>query len=282
MEKQLPNKNNYKILIVEDEEISNKMVAQIVENDGYKCLQAYTGKQAINITENEQVDLILLDLMLPDIDGFAICKQLKSKRKTNIIPIIMITALVDFKNMINGIMVGADRYLTKPFNNDELLSEIERLLLWKENFAKDGNVCETVGFTMNSEIKYLEEINHMIAAILKKTSLDEETIEEIKSGIYEIGVNAIEWGNKFSSDLFIKFYYEITDHYLKISIEDEGQGFNFKDYLSNNYKAMESQDERQTNGKRLGGFGIIMAKKYFDSIEYNETGNKAILYREFK
>jgi anti-sigma regulatory factor (Ser/Thr protein kinase) len=97
-----------------------------------------------------------------------------------------------------------------------------------------------------------------------------------------MGVNAIEWGNKFSKDLIVKVNYEITERYFRIIVEDEGSGFNFRKYLNGEYKGIEHQEERIDQGKRLGGFGISMAKLYFDEVKYNDTGNIVQLIKRLK
>ncbi len=272
------------ILIVEDEVANNKMIKEMLELENYDTIQAFTGQEVLNYfdSNNPNPDLVLLDLMLPDISGFEICRRLKMSRETNIVPVIMLTALTDLKSHISGIMVGANQYLGKPFTTEQLLNEIDSLLEWKNNLLAERKHFEQITFALNSEIKYMDQLNNMIANILKRTNIDEEEIEEIKSGIYEIGVNAIEWGNRFNKDLIVTVNYEITDQYLKIVVEDEGTGFNFRSYLNGKYKGIDHQEKRLNEGKRLGGFGISMAKLYFDEIKYNEKGNKVSLYKHLK
>lgn len=276
-------KENHKspsILVVEDDVTNSNMLREILEEECFIVTQAYTGEEALTSIEKQEIDLIILDLMLPDVDGFKICKKLKTARDTNIIPILMLSALSDYKNKINGIEVGANSFISKPFDVDVMLSEIKKLLEWREQM-KNRPDYECVDFTLNSEIQYLDELNNMISSLLQKTNLTNMEIEEIKSGIYEIGVNAIEWGNKFNKHLLVKVKYEITSDYFKITIEDEGEGFNFRKYLSQQYNGYNTQDNRENEGKRLGGFGIVMTKFYFDSITYNDKGNIAVLEKKF-
>ncbi len=269
------------ILIVEDDPANNEMLRQVLEDEKFKVKQTFNGKEAFEFLKTKKPDLILLDLMLPDIDGFTICQELKSKRDTNLIPIIMLTALTEHKNMIKGFKVGANKYITKPFEIFNLLIEIRNLLEWKKTVTENkGKFYEAVSFEMRSELKYLDELNQMISNFLRRTSLSETEIEELKLGIYEIGVNAMEWGNKFDEDLLVKVKYEITESQITITIEDEGTGFNFKKFLDGKYKGIAQQDSRLDEGKRLGGFGILITKKYFDEIKYNDLGNKTILIKK--
>ena len=123
-------------LIVEDEPEANKLLAMVVRLRGYRTESAFTGGEALAKAGAARPDVVLLDLMLPDIDGFAICDRLKRNRDTNLIPIIMVTALHDADNRTAGVRVGANGYLTKPFTADDLGRVISR---WVRGERKDGN-----------------------------------------------------------------------------------------------------------------------------------------------
>ena len=91
---------------------------------------------AVPAVRANQPDLILLDLMLPDVDGFEICSELKRRRATNLVPIVMVTALNDPHNHNEGIRVGANEYLTKPFRAAEFFATIDRALAWRDEHMK--------------------------------------------------------------------------------------------------------------------------------------------------
>jgi len=112
-----------RILIIEDEEKISNAVKTALENDGHVVEQEFNGRYGLDLVINEEYDLILLDLMLPQITGEQICKTAREKGKTT--PIIMLTAKGSEENIINGLNIGADDYLKKPFSIKELKARIK-------------------------------------------------------------------------------------------------------------------------------------------------------------
>jgi len=117
-----------KILIVEDEKDIVKMLEYNLKKDGYSTLSARNGEDAIDSAKRSQPNLILLDLMLPGMDGLEVCRTLKAERKTSNIPIIMLTAKSQESDKIVGLELGADDYVTKPFSPRELIARIKAVL----------------------------------------------------------------------------------------------------------------------------------------------------------
>lgn len=116
---------NAKILIVEDEQHINRLIELVLISDGYKnILKAFDGKTALDITVKKKPDLILLDVMIPEIDGFSLCKIIKNNEMLKSIPIIMLTARKMEEDILEGFDCGAIDYVTKPFNNKILLARI--------------------------------------------------------------------------------------------------------------------------------------------------------------
>ena len=115
---------NSKILIIEDEETIADILSYSLKQEGYSVQIAYEGKKGIELARNFSPDMILLDLMLPDISGFEVCKQISREFS---IPIIMITAKSDMMDKIIGIELGADDYITKPFNIREVTARIRSI-----------------------------------------------------------------------------------------------------------------------------------------------------------
>ncbi len=114
-----------KILLVDDEKTLVKTLTFNLEKEGYQVIPAYDGEEALNKVESDNPDLIILDLMLPGVDGFEVCQRV---RKNMDIPIIMLTARGDDIDKILGLELGADDYLTKPFNPRELLARVKAII----------------------------------------------------------------------------------------------------------------------------------------------------------
>jgi len=130
------------ILIVDDE----KEIADVVElylQTEYNVLKFYTGKEALACIEHSKIDLAILDVMLPDIDGFTILKKIREKYT---FPVIMLTAKTEYIDKITGLTLGADDYIPKPFNPLELVARVKaqmrRYTQYNDNMKKDGDVID--------------------------------------------------------------------------------------------------------------------------------------------
>jgi two-component system alkaline phosphatase synthesis response regulator PhoP len=117
-----------KILIVDDEKDIVKMLDYNLKKEGYRTISCYNAEDALDLTDREHPDLIILDLMLPGMDGLEVCKTLKKENRTARIPIIMLTAKTQEADKIVGLELGADDYITKPFSPRELVARIKAVL----------------------------------------------------------------------------------------------------------------------------------------------------------
>ncbi len=125
---------NSKILIVEDEHDINRLIELVLLSDGYHNIKkAYDGQEALNIIKNYMPDLVLLDVMLPEIDGFTVCKAIKQDIRLKNIPVIMLTAKKMEEDIVKGFECGAIDYVTKPFSNKILLARIRAHLAKEQN-----------------------------------------------------------------------------------------------------------------------------------------------------
>lgn len=120
------------ILCVDDEQMNLRLLSMMLLPEGYQVLTAENGLQALQIVHSSSVDLILLDVMMPELDGYEVCRMLKEDPKYRNIPVIMITALASKDDRIKGIDVGVEEYLTKPFDRREVLARIKMLLRVKD------------------------------------------------------------------------------------------------------------------------------------------------------
>jgi len=117
-----------RILVVDDEPFIVETLRFALEKAGYVCLVAYDGEEALRIAREENPDLIVLDIMLPKLNGFQVCRMLKFDERYRHIPIVMLTARAQERDRLLGKETGADDYLTKPFEFPELLRVIARHL----------------------------------------------------------------------------------------------------------------------------------------------------------
>lgn len=123
------------ILVIEDESEIRELIQFNLEHEGYQVIVARSGEEALAITQNRSPDLILLDLMLPGIDGFDVCRALSSYR----IPIVMVTAKTDDADIILGLEMGADDYITKPFSPRILIARIRAVLRRNHKYRNNSS-----------------------------------------------------------------------------------------------------------------------------------------------
>lgn len=117
-----------KILVVDDEQNLLRMIGYALSNEGYQVLGAQNGEEALYKVQIQQPDLVILDVMLPDMSGIEICQRLRSDAETANLPIIMLSARVQVSDKIEGLEAGADEYVTKPIELDEIVARVEALL----------------------------------------------------------------------------------------------------------------------------------------------------------
>jgi two-component system cell cycle response regulator len=179
-----------KILVIDDLPENVFMLKDRLEHEGYEVLTAYNGKSGIEKAQNEVPDLILLDVMMPDINGFEVCKTLVSDSRTSDIPIILVTAKTDAEDIKEGLESGAYDYIKKPINKIELLARVKSELKLSDankllvEVEKRNTFFATV-VTANHKIKQpLTLISLSSAAIkreLKKDEISKDTVlEKIK------------------------------------------------------------------------------------------------------
>ena len=138
------------ILVVDDEREIANIVALYLQNDAYNVKKCYTGEEALQYIENNKIDLAILDVMLPDIDGFEILRRIREKYH---FPVIMLTAKVDAADRINGLTLGADDYIPKPFNPLELVARVKaqlrRYTKYNDGTKNSGDIIDFAGLVLN-------------------------------------------------------------------------------------------------------------------------------------
>lgn len=124
----MSSSNQKKILIVEDEKDILQLVKLYLEKEGFRTVTAMTGTEGLTQVKTEKPDLVVLDLMLPELDGLEVCKRLRSNADTAVLPIIMLTAKAEESDTVIGLELGADDYVTKPFSPKTLVARVKALL----------------------------------------------------------------------------------------------------------------------------------------------------------
>jgi DNA-binding response OmpR family regulator len=271
------------VLIVDDERDTNDILASLVQARGFEPIQLFSGESVHDAVLEHKPDLILLDLMLPDVDGFAICERLKRNRETNLIPVILVTALNDAHHRLSGVRVGANGYLTKPFTPDQLFAAIDKAMAWRHEHESLGSTGE-INFDVRSESTYLQQANDMLADLFAHTSLTERQIKDLRQAVMEMGGNAIEWGHRKNAELVLQITYRIDPEAVTLIIRDQGPGFNPRKlpHAASEDDPIGHLDIRNELGIREGGFGIMLARGLVDEFRYNDKGNEVTLIKRFE
>jgi DNA-binding response OmpR family regulator len=151
-----------KILVVDDEEPTVQLIGMLLERRGFEVIKAYRAEEGLRKAYRYQPDLVLLDIMMPDMDGWEVCKRM---REMSDVPIIFLTARSDVKDVVKGLEMGADDYVVKPYDNDELVARVKAHLRrsprpnMSEELIFDGGDFR-VNF-MNREVYVRNEIKHL-------------------------------------------------------------------------------------------------------------------------
>lgn len=267
-------------LVVEDERATGELLAEILRRRGFQPELLLEGKGAVDWARLHRPDLILLDLMLPDVDGYRICEALKLDRATNLIPILMVTARDRPQDRVEGMEVGANGYLVKPFSMEQLNNAIDLVLAWRADIERRGAEGE-IQFRLQSDTRYVEQVNNLLASLFLYTGLNELQIRQLTLAIRELGLNAIEWGHQKQIDRIVTITYHIHADRIVIVIRDTGPGFNPKDlpHAAGGDNPVAHLDVRQELGLREGGFGILMSRGLVDELSYNDKGNEVRLVK---
>lgn len=176
-----------KILIVEDDSDINNMLRDLLVQNRYLVKTAYSGTEAILLIKQEEYDLILLDYMLPGLDGKQVLEEIKKIRE---IPVMMLTARDEIAQKVELLKLGAEDYLTKPFHNEELLARIEVILRRNKQDKKEQEILQFKDITLNRQ-KMEVTIKDKIITVTKREYLILELLmlqpEKVftKSNIYE-------------------------------------------------------------------------------------------------
>lgn len=160
-----------KILVVDDEQHILELIQFNLESNGYNVLTCDNGEEAVRIASKEKIDLMILDLMLPGIDGIEVCKRIRNSDNRNL-PIIMLTAKGEENDKIKGLDIGADDYMTKPFSIRELLARINAVMRRigdKDNENK--NIIKVENITIDIEKHEVRKENTVLELTLKEFEL---------------------------------------------------------------------------------------------------------------
>jgi len=206
-------------LIVEDEPEANKLLGMLLRLRGYRTESAYTGMEALHLVAKSQPDVIFLDLMLPDLNGYEICKILKSSRGTSLIPLVIITARLADENRIESFCIGADDYISKPYTPDRIFQAVEQAVRWSDQ-CRSGEIQASVSFDQSDDGEILRRMGQFRSLVFGRTALSLEAVAQISRAIKEIWCVADEWARGYPGDHITTLTYTLTAERLVLEFRD--------------------------------------------------------------
>jgi CheY-like chemotaxis protein len=208
-------------LIVEDEPEANKLLALLLQLQGYRTESAYNGAEALEKVRACSPDVVFLDLMLPDIDGYDICRQLKTPGPGLAIPVIIVTARLAAENRIESFAAGADDYVPKPYTPDQIFEALDQASAWKEKID-EPEVEGRVPLDGRDDGETLRELAALRSLLSARTSLVPDEIDLITKAIHSIWASAHRWSRRRQRDRVATLAYSLTRARLTLTVRDEG------------------------------------------------------------
>ena len=206
-------------LIVEDEPEANKLLAMLVQLRGYRTDSAFTGTEALEKVGQAPPDLVFLDLMLPDINGYEVCKSLKSRKTTGAIPVVMVTARVAAENRLDSFRAGADDYIPKPFTPDQIFQAMADADAWRRQLERRDFEGE-IHIEIPDEGESLRQLARLRSLLLARAPLDLDTVGQLSSALQEIWRDAVAWGRAHRSDFVATLSYRVHADRLTLTLRD--------------------------------------------------------------
>ena len=206
-------------LIVEDEPEANKLLAMLVKLRGFQTVSAFGGNEAIAKALECEPDVVFLDLMLPDMNGYEVCRILKSRQPTSGIPVVIVTARVAADNRLESFSNGADDYIPKPYTPDQIFTCLARASEWKSELESprvDGSLTLD-----RARTETLRELARLRSLLFARTSLGFKTVEHVFAEIQRIRNFADRWAIDHPAGKPLRLEYTLDADHLEIRIRDD-------------------------------------------------------------
>lgn len=219
--------SQYTVLVVDDVPTNVMLVQAILKKEGYTLLTTDSGVKALRIAQEKRPNLILLDIMMPEMDGYEVLQHLKSNPDTNNIPVIIMSALSDMQSIVKGYQLGATEYVTKPFQREELvkrvahryeLFSIKRIKQELESTIESRDkLYSVIAHDLRSPLGSLKMMNNAILMMIDRSQISEEVYEMLQmmnktsEDIFQLLDNLLKWAkNRLNKQSIYKQQVEIN------------------------------------------------------------------------
>jgi CheY-like chemotaxis protein len=207
-------------LIVEDEPEANKLLAMLVQLRGYQTESVYDGRSALERVSSGVPDVILLDLMLPDLNGHEVCRQLKTSGSTLLLPVVIVTARLAAENRIESFSAGADDYVPKPYTPDQIFNALDQACAWRKRLPEPTLAGEVFldGRDDGTTLRHLAQLRSILLA---KHLLDPAALDRLSAAIKAIWASVDDWSRRWGLSEVARLRYELTGEALTLTVQDE-------------------------------------------------------------
>ena len=182
-------------LIVEDEPEANKLLAMLLQLRGYQTVSAFRGDEALEKIRDHAPDVVFLDLMLPDMNGYDVCRSLKSSGTDSLIPVVIVTARLTAENRIQSFEVGADDYIPKPYTPDQVFDALEQSRAWKDE-VDTPRVEGEVALDLRDDGETLRRLARLRRLLRARSVLGTDEVNRIGAAIKEFWSSVDSWSRR--------------------------------------------------------------------------------------
>src|SRR5262245_5374751 len=207
-------------LIVEDEPEANKLLAMLLQLRGYQTVSAYRGAEALEKIREHAPDVVFLDLMLPDMDGYDVCRSLQSARPVSVIPVVIVTARLTAENRIESFEVGADDYIPKPYTPDQIFEALEQSVAWKEQIGR-SHIQGEVPLDTRDDGETLRSLAQLRRLLQVRSGLGREEIDRISVAIKQLWSSVESWSRRQHLNRVATLAFAVTPESLTLTVHDE-------------------------------------------------------------
>lgn len=272
-----------RVLVVDDDQELLNLLSHALKHEGYEVLVALNAFEGLSQIEKEDIDLVLLDVMMPKMDGLTMLSELRQRKED--LKVIIMTALSTPETAIGALRDQACDFLSKPFNLPELLSAVKAALKLGDKEMQIEVLSarpEWIELRMPCDLAAVAPLERIMAQL--KTDLPQETRQSVTYAFREMLRNAVEYGGKNDASQFVEVGYLRTPRIILYRIKDPGEGFSFQALyhaaiLNPEGDPIHHERVREEKGMRPGGFGILIARNMIDEMIYNERHNEVILIK---
>jgi DNA-binding response OmpR family regulator len=207
-------------LIVEDEPQANKLLAMLLALRGYQTQSAFQGAEALEKTRSHLPDVVFLDLMLPDMHGYDVCRSIKASGSSALVPVVIVTARITAENRIASFGVGADDYIPKPYTPDQIFDALEQSQAWKDQFATP-ELSGQVPLDVRDDGETLRHLALLRRLMQARGCVGHEQAQRLSAAITALWSKVDAWSRGRSMDQVATLAYSLTPRSLTLTLHDE-------------------------------------------------------------